>query len=72
MQKVIQPVYQPIYAQAPQMGCGQPACMPQPQPYPCGGTACVRRRAKAGAAGYPQQGPAPYRALLTWSGKSSY
>ena len=72
VQKVIQPVYQQVYAQAPQAGC----CAPQPQPYPCGGPVCGAPGAQGWSGqgwggGYPQ-GPAPYRALLTWSGKTTY
>jgi peptidoglycan hydrolase-like protein with peptidoglycan-binding domain len=82
VQKVIQPVYQQVYAQAPQAACGQPACMPQPQPYPCGGPVCGAPGGQGWggqggggqgwSGGYPQQAPAPYRALLTWPGKSTY
>lgn len=76
VQKVIQPVYQQIYAQAPQPPCGQPACAPQPQPYPCGGPTCASGGQGWGGqgwgGGYGQQGPTPYRALLTWSGKTTY
>ncbi len=77
VQRVIQPVYQTIYAQAPQMSCGQPACMPQPQPYPCGGPVCGAPGGQGwGGQGWGggsgQQGSAPYRALLTWSGKTTY
>jgi hypothetical protein len=77
VQRVIQPVYQTIYAQAPQMGCGQPACMRQPQPFPCGGPVCGAPGGQGwGGQGWGggsgQQGSAPYRALLTWSGKTTY
>jgi hypothetical protein len=73
-------VYQQVYAQAPQAPCGQPACMPQPQAYPCGGPVCGVPGGWGGqgwggqgwSGGYPQQPPAPYRALLTWSGKTTY
>jgi peptidoglycan hydrolase-like protein with peptidoglycan-binding domain len=76
VQKVIQPVYQTVYAQAPQPACGQPACMSQPQPYPCSGPVCGALGGQGWGGqgwsnGYPQ-GPAPYRALLTWSGKTTY
>ena len=76
VQRVIQPVYQQIYAQAPQMDCGQPACMPQPQPYPCGGPVCGSGGQGWGGqgwgGGYRQPGPTPYRALLSWPGKTTY
>ncbi len=66
VQKVIQPVYQQIYVQPP---CGQRACAPQPQA--CGDFVCGAPIAQ-GWGGYPQQGAPPYRALLTWSGKTTY
>jgi hypothetical protein len=74
VQKVIQPVYQTIYAQAPQMGCGQPACTPQPQPCGpvCGAPGGQGWGGQGWGGGYPQQGPAPYRALLSWPGKTTY
>ena len=72
VQRVIQPVYQTIFAQAPQAPCGQPACIPQPQPYPCGGPVCGAHGEQGWGGSYPQQAPAPYRALLTWSGKTRY
>jgi len=75
---VPQPVYAPppVYAQAPQP-CGQPACAPAP--YPCGGAACGvpggqgwGGQGQAWGGGYGQQGAPPYRALLSWPGKSTY
>ena len=75
-----QPVYAPapVYAQAPvyappvyapQAGCGQPACAPV---NPCGGPVCGAPGGPQWGGAYGPQGTPPYRALLTWPGKSTY
>jgi hypothetical protein len=73
VQRVIQPVYvqspQPVYAQGAQP-CGQPACAPMP--YPCGGPSCGVSSGQGWGGGYGQPGAPPYRALLSWPGKSTY
>jgi len=73
-QVVVQRVIQPIYVQQP-IACAQPVC--QSQAYACGGAACG-----TGGPGWgggfgqqgqgPQGGQPPYRALLTWPGKTQY
>jgi len=62
------PIYQPgpVIAQ----GCGQPAC--RPAPTPCNTCGAPGGYGQAGYGPYGPGGTPPYRALLSWSGKTTY
>jgi len=67
---------QPAFAPTVAQGCGQPACQPAPVPcQTCAAPAGYGVYGGYGRGGYGPYGPGatpPYRALLTWPGKTTY